>query len=72
MKKKRRERGKMVIRWRQTGRMERKAVGKGRGQEGANRLVYMLKRTHWLTGRDNVFTPHVEGEQEREIAQERG
>lgn len=53
-------------------RMERKAAGKGRGLEGANRLLHMLKQTHRLTGRDNVFTPHVEGEEEREIAQERG
>ncbi len=34
---------------------------RGRGQEGANRLVYMLKQTHQLTGQDNTFTPHVEG-----------
>lgn len=52
--------------------MVRKAVGEGRGQEGANGLVYMLKQTHRPTGRDNVFTPHAEGEQVSEIAQERG
>ncbi len=36
---------------------------KGRGQEGANGLVYMLKQTHRLTGQDNTFPPHVEGEE---------
>lgn len=38
---------------------------RGRGQEGANRLVYMLKQTLRLTGQDNAFTPHVEGEEKR-------
>lgn len=45
---------------------------RGRGQEGANRLVYMLKQTHRLTGQDNAFAPHVEGEEKREKVPERG